>query len=147
MRLAKAISYITHPIFVTTYMIAFALFQKNSFLYYTITPTGRWFFLGVTAILTIIAPMFSVGCMLYSKQISSLEMRDRKERVLPMAITGAYTFGLYYLFSSFNISSTIMAILGVGVVVTIITLFITFCDDFFYNLDYRPFRFCCRSCL
>lgn len=107
-------------------MVAIALFQKNSYLYYTITPNGRWFFIGVTAILTIVAPLFSAGYLLYSKQISSLEMEDRKERLLPMAISGAYIFGLYYLFSTFNLPSTIMAITGVGVVGTIITLFITF---------------------
>ena len=126
MRLAKFVSYIAHPIFITTYMMAFALFQKNSYLYYTITATGRWFFLGVTAILTILAPLFSVGYLLYTKQLSSIEMKDRKERILPMAITVAYTFGLYYLFSTFSMPSVIMAIIGVGVVATVMTLFITF---------------------
>lgn len=126
MRLAKIISYITHPVFVTTYMIAFALFQKNSYLYYTITPSGRWFFLGVTAILTILAPLFSIGYLLYTNQITSIEMHSRKERFMPMAILGAYTFGLYYLFSSFNMPSVIMAIVGVSVVGVILTLFITY---------------------
>lgn len=126
MPLAKIISYITHPVFATTYMMAIALFQKNSYLYYTITSSGRWFFLGVTAILTIVAPLFSVGYLLYTKQISSFEMHNRKERFTPMAIMGAYTFGLYYLFSSFNMPSIIMAITGVSVVSVILTLFITY---------------------
>ena len=107
-------------------MMAIALFQKNSYLYYTITSSGRWFFLGVTAILTIVAPLFSIGYLLFTKQISSIEMHDRKERYMPMSIMGAYTFGLYYLFSTFNMPTIIMAIIGVSVVGVILTLFITY---------------------
>ena len=126
MRLAKVVSYLIHPVFVTTFMLAFALFQKNTYLYYTITPTGRWFFLAVAFILTVLAPIFSVGYLLYSKQISSIEMEDRKERIVPMFITVAYTFGLYYMFSSFEMPPVVMAIIGVGVIGTVVTLLITF---------------------
>lgn len=126
MRLAKVISYLIHPVFVTTYMLAFALFQKNTYLYYTITPTGRWFFLAVAFVLTVLAPIFSIGYLLYSKQISSIEMEERKERIVPMFITGAYTFGLYYMFSNFEMPAVVMAIVGVGVIGIVVTLFITF---------------------
>ncbi len=125
MRLAKAISYITHPVFATIAMLVFVLFQKDSYVYYTISEQGRWFFILVATVLTVVAPMVSVGYLVYSNQISSLHIENRNERIIPLVITAAYGFGLYYLFSQFQIPSIILAIAGVGVIGVITTLLIT----------------------
>lgn len=125
MRLAKIISYLTHPIFATTAMLAFVLFQKDSYVYYTISETGRWFFILISTVLTIVAPVISVGYLVYSNQISSIHIENRNERIIPLVITAAYGFGLYYLFSQFQLPSIILAIAGVGVVGIITTLLIT----------------------
>lgn len=125
MLISRMISYITHPILIVTYMLAFILFQKESYLYYTITPSGRWFFLMIAVLLTVVAPLISVGYLVYTKQISSFYMDQRQERIIPMTISAAYTFGLYYMFLKFSMPPVIMAIVGVGVIGVIITLLIT----------------------
>ena len=125
MRLAKFLSYITHPILITTYMLAFTLFQSNSYLYYTITANGRWFFLLITLVLTVVAPLISVGYLVYSKQVSSIYLDERKERIIPLSIAAAYTLGLYYMFMKFALPPVVLAVVGVGVIGISITLIIT----------------------
>ena len=102
MMLSRIISYITHPILTVTYLLAFVLFQKDSYLFYTITSNGRWFFLMVTILLTVIAPLISVAYLVYTKQVSSIHLNNRQERIIPLTISAAYTFGLYYLFLKFS---------------------------------------------
>lgn len=125
MRLAKFISYITHPALITTYMLAFALWQTNSYLYYTVSAKGRLFFVGMTAVLTCIAPLISIAFLVYQKHIPDFYMEDRKDRLVPMTISAAYTFGVYYVFSNFNLPPVIMGIIGVSVIGVVTTLVIT----------------------
>lgn len=125
MRLAKFISYITHPILVTTYMLIFVLYQKNSYVYYTITENGRWLFILTSFVLTIIAPLISVGYLIYSKQVSNFYLDKRQERIVPMTISVAYTIGLFYLLRQFALPPVVLAVVGVGVVGVAITLIIT----------------------
>lgn len=126
MKFAKIISYITHPIFMTTYMVAFTLFQKNSYLYYSITPKGRWFFLFITLVLTVLAPLLSIGYLYYTKFITSIHIENRKERYFPMAIMIMYTYGLYYMFSQFNLPPVLIGVISAALVGVSITLLITF---------------------
>lgn len=109
----------------TTYMLAFALFQKNSYLYYTISESGRWFFLLISMVLTIIAPLISVGYLVYSKQVTSIYLDQRKERIIPMTIALAYTMGLYYMLLKMSMPPIILAIVAIGVIQVAITLLIT----------------------
>ncbi|MGB0390308.1 MAG: hypothetical protein ACPGD5_01985 [Salibacteraceae bacterium] len=125
MRLAKILSYITHPILITTYLLAFVLYQKNSYLFYTITPSGRLFFMGISIVLTIVAPLISVAYLVYQKQVTNFYLDHRKERIVPMAITVAYTFGLYYLLQKFSLPPLVMSVVGVGVIGVALTLIIT----------------------
>ena len=125
MFLSKILSYITHPILITTYMLAFTLYQQDSYLYYTITESGRFFFLLMTVVLTVVAPLISVGYMVYAKQVSSFYLDQRKERIVPLFISVAYTYGLYYLFSNFSLPPVIMAVVGVGIIGGALTLIIT----------------------
>lgn len=106
-------------------MLAFALFQKNSYLYYTVSSSGRWFFLLVSAVLTIVSPVISVGYLVYSKQVSSIYLDQRKERIIPMTIALAYTIGLYYMMLKLSMPPIILAIIAIGVIQVAITLLIT----------------------
>tara|TARA_R110002050_G_scaffold221441_1_gene357255 strand:+ start:28630 stop:29205 length:576 start_codon:yes stop_codon:yes gene_type:complete len=106
-------------------MLAFALFQKNSYLYYTISESGRWFFLLISMVLTIIAPLISVGYLVYSKQVTSIYLDQRKERIIPMTIALAYTMGLYYMLLKMSMPPIILAIVAIGVIQVAITLLIT----------------------
>jgi hypothetical protein len=123
--MAKLISYLSHPILATTYMLAFALYQKNSYLFYTVSPNGRLFLLLLTVALTVILPLFSVGYMIYTKQVSSFHLDKRQERIVPMSITIAYTLGLYYMMMKLSMPPIVLAITAVGVIEIAVTLIIT----------------------
>lgn len=125
MRVAQWISILFHPIFTIVAMLGFVLFQKNTYVYYTISPLGKWFFLGTAFTLTVLAPVVSVAYLYYSKQISSMYLPERKERIVPLTITAAYTVGLYYLFSSFQLPQIVLAVVAVGVVGVLLSLLIT----------------------
>ena len=125
MKSAKILSYITHPILITTYLLLYVLFQKNSYLFYTITPSGRVFFIAISIVLTIIAPLISLAYLVYTKQVSSFYLDHRKERIMPLLITLAYTFGLHYLLSKFSLPPIIMTVIGVSIIGVASTLIIT----------------------
>lgn len=125
MRLAKVISYLTHPILITTALLVYVLFQKNSYIYYNITPSGRLIFISISVALTIIAPLISVGYLVYQKQVENFYLDNRSERILPMAIAVTYTFGLYYFLQLFNLPTPILSVVGVSVIGVALTLLIT----------------------
>ena len=125
MRLAKVISYLTHPILITTAILAYVLFQKNSYIYYNITPSGRLIFISISIVLTIVAPLISVGYLVYQKQVENFYLDNRSERILPMAIAVTYTFGLYYFLQLFNLPTPVLATVGVSVIGVAFTLLIT----------------------
>ncbi len=125
MRLAKVISYLTHPILITTALLVYVLFQKSSYIYYNITPSGRLIFISISVVLTILAPLLSVGYLVYQKQVENFYLDKRGERILPMAIAVTYTFGLYYFLQLFNLPKPVLATVGVSVVGVAFTLLIT----------------------
>ncbi len=125
MRYAKIISYLTHPIFTSTLLLAYVLFQKESYVYYSITPAGRIMFLILSILLTIGAPVSSIAYLVYKKQVENYYLYHRKERIIPMAITVAYTFGLFYILQRFNLPRPVMATMGVAVIGVASTLIIT----------------------
>lgn len=125
MKYAKIISYLTHPILITTLLLIYVLFQKESYVFYSITPTGRIIFILMSVILTIIAPLSSVAYLVYKKQVANYYLDHRKERIIPMAISVAYTFGLFYIIQKFDPPQAVLATLGVAVIGVASTLLVT----------------------
>jgi hypothetical protein len=100
--IAKGLSYLFHPLFMPLFGLVILLsiptvsvgFIDTSL--YNLLPQYKYYFYGIFALLTLLAPGFSILIMYWSKLISSLEMPDRKERMFPLIFICVYYITVYY---------------------------------------------------
>jgi hypothetical protein len=98
------VSAIFHPLIIPTYCFAILFFgiDESNFLPFPLDLKYRFLFL--LFLLTFAIPFSSILVLYYRKQISSLMMPDRKERILPFA----YTTFLYTIFTYFFLTNHIL---------------------------------------
>lgn len=125
-KLALALSFVAHPIFVPTLLLAFVFFMPVGYVYYTMNPMGKWFLLGASFVLTVLAPALTVFYLLHTKQIKSIHMEHRQERIIPFTVGLAYNIGLYYVMKQFGISPIISKVLLVAILGITVSILITF---------------------
>ena len=87
---AKVVSFVFHPLWMPLVTLLLAL---NMDPYLFLPPTYYWFLM-VTLIINTIAPALSIFVMYKMGHISSLEVENRKQRLLPFTLVT-----LYYLMS------------------------------------------------
>jgi hypothetical protein len=103
---AKIISYLFHPLFMPTYGMFLVFFsnQLNGFNLYALPEmmtTNKMIF-AIIIIFTLLIPGIAALVLKRMGQIKSLQMENRRERLLPFAITG-----FCYLTSSVIIQNTL----------------------------------------
>jgi membrane-associated phospholipid phosphatase len=139
---SKAISYILHPLFMPLLGL-YILFESPTLpdslkvidaLYYFPSQAKNVLYV-VIGILTLLAPVLSLLIMFWNKMITSLELRDRKERFYPFILVFFYFVLSYgYLASrlpDFLQHPALMAyIFGV-----ILTLIISFILNFYIKIS------------
>lgn len=126
-KLALIFSAIYQPLIMTTILISVMLwYAPNSMGIRTLQ--AKWILVGIFALLTFVLPMISIILLKLTKNITRLEMDQRKERIWPLIFTSIY-YGVttYWMTYEFRVSTPMIALL-VGVfitlcVVTIITMF------------------------
>lgn len=119
MRFSKFISIILHPIFMPTIAIylslklipniGFAITNYLSFIY------------PILILSTIILPLMSVYFLKKKKIISSLEMRNHKERSLPIFITIMWMIYGYYKLAEIFVLSPILKSECIGAIIILLT--------------------------
>lgn len=122
---AKVISYVLHPLFMPFVGI---------WLIYNL-PTGASFFshpelktvtYRLTILMTVVMPLISVMLMKQTKMISSLEMNNRKERLLPFLMQLFFFLATYFLFKLYlPLNNLIFAALAGGMISLTLLFFIT----------------------
>lgn len=123
--IALALSYIAHPIFIPTLLLALVFFAPIGYVYYTISTSGKLFLLSASFVLTVLAPALTVFYLLHSKQIKSVHMDSRHERILPFTVGLAYNMGMYYVLKQFGISPIISKVLIVSILGITISVVVT----------------------
>jgi membrane-associated phospholipid phosphatase len=125
MRFAKTISILFHPLLMPTYGFALLFFTKNYISTFT-ADNIKYLVICVTFLFTFLLPTLNALILLKMKRISSLEMEDPKERLIPYGSSVLYYFALYYLFWQADFPVIFKAvILGAGLSI-LLTLFINF---------------------
>ncbi len=121
---AKIISIVLHPALMPTYLFAILLFFTRLVPYQL---SHKLAFLGMIFLQTFICPVLSFFCFLKSKQISSVSIPKREERITPfLAITFLYVLVTYLLFYYLHIFSLLgWVMLNITAVLTAISV-ITF---------------------
>jgi membrane-associated phospholipid phosphatase len=102
-KLARAISIVFQPLLIPTYGFII-LFSLNTFFSLLINPAAKWMILGVVFLTTFLFPAVMIYFMMKLGMISSLNLRDRQERVLPFLITGIFYYLVYYMLKQLQIS-------------------------------------------
>jgi membrane-associated phospholipid phosphatase len=102
-KLARAISVIFQPLLIPTYGFII-LFSLNTFFSLLINPAAKWMILGVVFLTTFLFPAVMIYFMMRLGMISSLNLRNRQERVLPFLITGIFYYLVYYMLKQLQIS-------------------------------------------
>lgn len=129
-RIAKIISYIFHPLLMSTYGFTF-IFFTNNFISTFISTDRKLIILSVTFLFTFLLPTINALILLKMGRIQSLEMDSPQERIIPYSSTAMYYFALYYLFYSAEFPSIFkIVILGAG-----ISILLTFIINFKWKIS------------
>ncbi|MFL5764513.1 MAG: phosphatase PAP2 family protein [Bacteroidia bacterium] len=124
-RFAKIISLLLHPLLMPTYGFALLFFTDNYIGNFT-EQNYKYLILLVTFFFTFVLPALNAVILLKLNRISSLEMDDPRERVVPYGSTALYYFTLFYLFWRNQFPSIFqILILGAGLSI-LLSLFINF---------------------
>lgn len=94
-QVAQVLSYLFHPGLMPTLGLFF-LFQADTYLKYAITPKTKLFLYFIVFLNTYLFPAIIVLVMRYRNIISSIQLTDRKERLIPFAV-GSFFYLLTYL--------------------------------------------------
>src|ERR1043165_3253938 len=124
-RFAKIISVLFHPLLMPTYGFALLFYTKNYIATFT-ADNIKFLILSITFLFTFLLPALNALILLKMKRISSLEMNDPKERIIPYGSTSLYYFALFYLFYNADFPAIFkIVILGAGISI-LLTLLINF---------------------
>jgi membrane-associated phospholipid phosphatase len=100
-KLASLISYLLHPLLMSSYGFTFLFFSNNYIS--DLTPLKlKVVILVVTFIFTFLLPTINAFILLKMGRIKSLEMETSTERIIPYSSTAIYYFALFYLFHHEN---------------------------------------------
>ncbi len=91
---ANAISVIMHPLFMIGYITLF-LMHVNPYIFGYAGPKSQGLIVISIVTISFMFPMISIFLMKALGLIQSIEMRDKKERIGPLIITGLFYMWLY----------------------------------------------------
>lgn len=130
MRIAKVISVIFHPVVVPTYIIA-VLLTLNAHFALILPLKAKGLLLGIIFISTCIFPVLMVLVLKYTGKVLSLEMENRQERTLILAISGVFYYLCWWMLRQMNFSM-VFQLFMIG---TFYTLVITIVVNLFWKVS------------
>ncbi len=116
-KLAKLISFIFHPLLITTYAFLL-LFSQRAYFAMIIPIPARWRLVLIVFIITFVLPLSLMLLLKSTRKIKSLQMYERKERTVPYIIAGWFSFLLYVVLNNTQIAPIYKHFaLGVGLLI------------------------------
>ncbi|MBL6447137.1 PA-phosphatase [Fulvivirga sp. 29W222] len=116
--LANIISVVFHPLLMTTLLVASLYFFAPSSIL-PINSNSILLILLMVVILTYILPMLSVGMLKLTKSISSIQLKNRKERIMPFFFITVYYGVTSYFFSERLVLGNALVIMLASITATI----------------------------
>ncbi len=122
--MAKVISFMFHPLIMPIIGVAIIF---NSGTYVTIIDKNwmKLIYLIVTAF-TLVLPLSLLPFFIYSRLITNIQMKDRRERVIPYFVTFIFFCIAYYLLKKLHVNYFISAYLFSASITILIVLVITY---------------------
>lgn len=93
---ANFVSYVFHPVFVPVYVIAFLLFVQP-FLFVGFEARQKMLIIVQSFLMFTFFPLISVGLLKALKFISSVKLKERKDRIIPFIICNIWYFWIWYV--------------------------------------------------
>lgn len=103
-KIARALSYILHPLLIPTYAVLLLL-NLPFYLSFALSLEIRIWLMILVFSFTFLIPVAAIITLGYFKMISSPELEDSRERTLPLLITSASYFALLYVLRNSGIPS------------------------------------------
>lgn len=112
--MAYLVSYVLHPVFIPIYVLLFLLFQHPfHFLGYS-TPQKFIVLLQALAMYTFF-PLVTVGLLRALGFISSFQLNERKDRIIPLVACGIWYFWIWYVWRNMAGQSPVTVQLALGI--------------------------------
>ena len=118
---AQILSYVFHPGIMPTLGL-FLLLQGDTYLKYSIGTTTKNFLYLIIFLNTYLFPAIIVLIMRYRNTISSLDLRDRKERIIPLAIASFFYLLTYLLIKKLTLPG-VLADIFFGLALSVFVVF------------------------
>ncbi len=124
-KLANIVSYLFHPMFMLTYLIAYFLFTNNYFAFF-VSPVKKIFLMAAVVIFSVILPLLNMLLLKKLGYIKSIHARQANERFMPYASTITLYIGLIYILHDLSIPYFFKQLIIVSLVVISIDFIINF---------------------
>jgi membrane-associated phospholipid phosphatase len=118
MFLAKLLSRLLHPIFIPTITLSIISIKFVNII--ILSNQLDIIIIGVM-IFTLLFPLLSILYLLYTNRIKSLQIEDRKERILPFTITIIWMLIGYYFLANILDYAPIIKTIYLGMIATLFT--------------------------
>jgi len=128
--LAVFFSYLLHPVFALTYIVAFFAFTENYFSYF-MSPAKKIFLLAAVFIFSVALPLLNVAILKKMGYIKSVYMDQSAERFMPYISSLVLHGGLLYILHDLDIPFFFKFMI-ISSIVVLLTLFIA---NFFTKLS------------
>ena len=121
-RLARFISVVFHPVFMPTYSF-FLLFGLSSYFNFITSASVKQVIFGIVIFNTLIMPLLITRMLYKRKFISSYQLGERKERIIPFFCTAILIMLSYYMFRKLGLPRVFyMILLGAAASLTLAVL-------------------------
>ena len=124
-KFARFISYLFHPLLMSTYGFVILFFTRNYIATFT-SANIKLLILSITFAFTFLLPFANALILLKMGRIKSLEMETLNERVTLYGATALYYFALFYLFYSAGFPNIFKIIILGAAVSILLTAIISF---------------------
>ena len=126
-KIATLISYVLHPLMMCTYLMSTILFYESDLIVPAqLRRSAVWTILLVVWLTTYVIPVVSILTLKFTGSVSSLTLRDRKERITPFFFTATFYAITAFMFTSrLSMSPLVNTIFLTVAVIIVITAFIT----------------------
>lgn len=126
LKIANIISVVFHPIFIPTLIFA-ALFGFAPILARPLSDEALMYILMAIFITTFVIPLCSMGVLRFSDYISSMAMKERKERVIPFLFVSVfYGITTYMFYAKMQLNQVLVLIMLTITIITFLIAIITF---------------------
>lgn len=124
-KLANSISYVFHPMFMLTYIMAYFLFTNNYFAFF-MSPVKKLFLMSAVVIFSVVLPLLNMVLLKKLGYIKSMQAKLANERFMPYISTITLYVGLIYILHDLSIPYFFKQLIMVSLVVVVIDFIINF---------------------